>query len=75
MTGDRLQPMLAIDPVRAARYQGADMQPTIASDALIVISALFAALGLLSGGNPVVAVIGLLAILGGGALNLASKSR
>jgi hypothetical protein len=51
------------------------MQPTIASDALIVISALFAALGLLSGGNPVVAVIGLLAILGGGALNLASKSR
>lgn len=51
------------------------MQPTVASDGLFMISALFVALGLLSGGNPLVAVIGLLAIIGGGALNLSNRSR
>jgi membrane-bound ClpP family serine protease len=49
------------------------MYANMASATLIVIGALFAVLGLFAGGNLVVAVIGLVAILAGGALNLAAR--
>ena len=49
------------------------MYANVASGALIVIGAVFAVLGLLAGGNPVVAVIGLVAIAVGGMLSLAAR--
>jgi membrane-bound ClpP family serine protease len=49
------------------------MYANAASAILIIIGALFAVLGLFAGGNLVVAVIGLVAILAGGALSLAAR--
>ena len=49
------------------------MYANVASAILIVIGALFAVLGLFAGGNMLVSVIGLLAILAGGGLSLFSR--
>jgi hypothetical protein len=52
-----------------------EMYANVASGALIIIGSVFAVLGLLAGGNLVVATIGLLAIFAGGALSLAARPR
>ena len=50
-----------------------DMYANAASAILIIIGAVFAVLGMFAGGNIVVAVIGLVAILAGGALSIAAR--
>jgi membrane-bound ClpP family serine protease len=50
------------------------MHANVASAILIIIGAVFAVLGLFAGGNLVVAVIGLVAILAGGALSVAART-
>ena len=49
------------------------MYANVASAMLIVIGSVFAVLGIFLGGNLLVAVIGLLAILAGGKLSLAAR--
>jgi hypothetical protein len=50
------------------------MYANVASFILILLGSLFAVLGIFLGGNLLVAVIGLLAILAGGKLSIAARA-